>query len=354
MKKAETRPASGRRGADPGGLARALWILLVLILAFGPDAGAGEERLPPLLPAPGVQDAEFKVLPWNGARGAVSLTFDDADPSHLDVAIPELDRHGLKGTFFLITSKITRPGEWKKASQAGHEMGSHSVNHRNPGDLKGDAEIEKEVDGASRNLEQLLGRAPATFAYPFAGLTEPLKARVGKVHLLARGGGGPPYLSPASEPDWLNIPSQATLTDTPLSTYLGWADKAQESGSWTVFMIHGLEGTPWGWQPIPKKTFAGLLDHLKEGKLWVAPFGEVGIYWKAQKVLEKSRGEGVAGGKKWSWEVPDGFPPGTTLKVKTDPSKFALFQKSGRIVPDKDGLLAVRFDERELILKPAR
>jgi peptidoglycan/xylan/chitin deacetylase (PgdA/CDA1 family) len=352
--RSEIRLTAGWRRERAKAIPRALGIFLFLVIVFRPGAGAGEERLPPPHPAPTAQDAEFKVLPWNGAKGAVSLTFDDADPSHLDVAIPELDRHGLKGTFFLITSKITKPADWKKAMQSGHEMGSHSVNHRNPGDLKSDAEIEKEVDGAAKSLEQLLGRAPATFAYPFAGLTEPLKARVGKIHLLARGGGGAPYLAPASEPDWLNLPSQATMTETPLGTYLGWADKAQESGSWTVFMIHGLEGTPWGWQPIPKKTFAGLLDHLKEGKLWVAPFGEVGCYWKAQKILEKSRGEPAAGGRKWSWEVPDRFPPGTTLKVKADLLKCALFQKNGKIVPDKDGLLAVRFDERELILKPAR
>ena len=36
-----------------------------------------------------------------GRRAAVSLSYDDAVPSQLDNAIPALDRHGLKGSFYL-------------------------------------------------------------------------------------------------------------------------------------------------------------------------------------------------------------------------------------------------------------
>ncbi len=37
----------------------------------------------------------------NGAKGAVSLTYDDGLTSQLDHAVPQLDARGLKATFFL-------------------------------------------------------------------------------------------------------------------------------------------------------------------------------------------------------------------------------------------------------------
>ena len=42
-----------------------------------------------------------------GRKAAVSLAYDDALPSHLDTAIPALDRHGLKGSFYLQLSRDT-------------------------------------------------------------------------------------------------------------------------------------------------------------------------------------------------------------------------------------------------------
>ena len=35
-----------------------------------------------------------------GRKAAVSLAYDDALDSQLDTAIPALDRHGLKGSFY--------------------------------------------------------------------------------------------------------------------------------------------------------------------------------------------------------------------------------------------------------------
>ena len=52
------------------------------------------------------------------------LTYDDALHSHLDVAVPQLDAAGFKGTFFLdgdITPADMR--RWRKIGHAGHELG---------------------------------------------------------------------------------------------------------------------------------------------------------------------------------------------------------------------------------------
>jgi len=65
-------------------------------------------------------------------RATVSLTFDDALPVHLDVAVPELDRAGLRGTFYVNAGADTvsaRRKEWRAAAASGHELGNHTLFH---------------------------------------------------------------------------------------------------------------------------------------------------------------------------------------------------------------------------------
>ena len=67
-----------------------------------------------------VADDAPPPYPWpNGARAAVSLAYDDALPTHLDTAIPALDRHGLRGSFYLVLSADTvrtRLADWRAAA----------------------------------------------------------------------------------------------------------------------------------------------------------------------------------------------------------------------------------------------
>ena len=286
----------------------------------------------------------LKIAPWNGYKGAVSFTFDDGDPSHLSVAIPELDKRKIHGTFFLIVKGIGGADPWKKALAAGHEIASHSQTHTNPAQFKPDQE-EAEIVGAAKSLEQTFGHPVPSFAYPFSAITPALKTKIEKTHLLARGGGGPLIL-PDAEPDWLNLVSQVTLTETKVDVYKGWIDEAQSKGAWSIFMIHGLEGTQWGYSPIKKVDFAATLDHVKDKDLWVATFGEVGAYFRAQKFLEKQKG-----GPKWDWKVPPLFPKGIVLKLKIDPAKQELRQKDVVLKPDAKGLCSVKFDDGNLVLK---
>lgn len=68
-----------------------------------------------------------------GARAAVSLAYDDALDSQLDHAIPVLDRHGVKGTFYLQLSNppvAQRMEAWRAAARNGHELGNHSLFHQ--------------------------------------------------------------------------------------------------------------------------------------------------------------------------------------------------------------------------------
>jgi peptidoglycan/xylan/chitin deacetylase (PgdA/CDA1 family) len=68
-----------------------------------------------------------------GARAAVSLAYDDALDSQLDIALPALDKHGLKATFFLQLSSPAIPkrmAAWRAAAKRGHELGNHTLFHQ--------------------------------------------------------------------------------------------------------------------------------------------------------------------------------------------------------------------------------
>jgi peptidoglycan/xylan/chitin deacetylase (PgdA/CDA1 family) len=75
--------------------------------------------------------ARHPAMPWlDGKQAAIVLTYDDALRSHLEVALPQLDATGLKGTFFLSGTLPQEDVErWRKAAAAGHGLGNHSVLH---------------------------------------------------------------------------------------------------------------------------------------------------------------------------------------------------------------------------------
>jgi peptidoglycan-N-acetylglucosamine deacetylase len=112
-----------------------------------------------------------------GKRVAVSLSFDDARASQVDVGLPLFETHGVKVTFYVNPRSLEkRLDGWKKAAAKGHEIGNHSSSHPCTGNFLWSrdhalenytlAMMEQEMDGANADTERLLGVKPTTFAYP--------------------------------------------------------------------------------------------------------------------------------------------------------------------------------------------
>ncbi|MFC2090905.1 polysaccharide deacetylase family protein, partial [Bacteroidota bacterium] len=63
---------------------------------------------------------------------AVVLTYDDGLDCHLDVAVPALDAHGFKSTFYCTgdsPSLDNRMDDWRTIVKNGHELGNHTLFH---------------------------------------------------------------------------------------------------------------------------------------------------------------------------------------------------------------------------------
>ena len=87
----------------------------------------------------------------DGARAAISLAYDDALDSQLDIALPALDRHGFKASFYLVLANPSVPArmqDWRAAAARGHELGNHTLFHQCSGSAP-----EREWVEPARNLD---------------------------------------------------------------------------------------------------------------------------------------------------------------------------------------------------------
>jgi len=102
---------------------------------------------------------------------AALLTFDGGYAEQLDNAVPVLGTLRFPATFFLISSDLDADGpgirrrDLATLTAAGHTIGCHSHTHPDLTRLPED-ELEREVLGSKRRLEEALGQRVGAFCYP--------------------------------------------------------------------------------------------------------------------------------------------------------------------------------------------
>jgi peptidoglycan/xylan/chitin deacetylase (PgdA/CDA1 family) len=241
----------------------------------------------------------FWIPPY---QGAISLTFDDGTPSHLEIVIPELDRRGMRGTFYLNPrgdEDEASPKSWRKAlepwlpaARLGHEMGNHTLNHPCSLNINIDwapnlltmtlVEMEADLLEAQRRLSCMFPWQKATsFAYPCyetslgRGLSRvsyiPLVAR----HFIAGRARG----EQANDPAFCDLHSLSSMNvERQTSAFLiGLAELALAQGRWAILTFHGISE---GHLPVSQPDFIEFIDHLarRREQLWIAPVAEIADY----------------------------------------------------------------------------
>jgi peptidoglycan/xylan/chitin deacetylase (PgdA/CDA1 family) len=146
----------------------------IVSMSFHFAAGLCLLTLSPILSA---QQAANQFQWPEGKRVAVSLSFDDARASQVDVGLPLIDKYGAKVTFFVNSPAVRNKLEgWKKVVASGHEIGNHTRTHpctvnynfssRNALEDLTLERMAEEMDGNNADIEQLLGVKMVTFAFP--------------------------------------------------------------------------------------------------------------------------------------------------------------------------------------------
>ena len=321
-------------------------------LTFG--ATTGPSKLPgPKNPALRTEAPHLRVLPWNGHRAALTLTFDDGSPSQVSEAVPVLDARGVKGTFFVTVKNV--PDEateeaWARAVQAGHELGNHTVAHCH-GDALGRGKCLsawQELEGGNRFIESRLGaRDVYTFAYPFADQSGGYKRAAEAEFLLARAGTGK-LIGSETTPDWYAMEARA-IEPTHGQTekdWNDWIDEADARGKWLVLTFHSILPEDWC-EGIPRSALESIVDHAKASDdLWVDTFVNVGSYLRAERLFDAERPRPQGNGFVWRWSLPHHFPPGKSLRVTLDHG--TLRQSGVPLQADSTGAYTVSLDAKSL------
>jgi peptidoglycan/xylan/chitin deacetylase (PgdA/CDA1 family) len=107
---------------------------------------------------------------WPG-DGELAVTFDDGNESDFAIAAPLLGARGLKAAFFVLASKLGQPGflspeQVTELDAAGHEIGSHGLDHLPWTSLEND-ELHAETFSSREILEDLLSKPVISVALPF-------------------------------------------------------------------------------------------------------------------------------------------------------------------------------------------
>jgi peptidoglycan/xylan/chitin deacetylase (PgdA/CDA1 family) len=243
-----------------------------------------------LVPAPAL--AQDKVAWPEGRKAAIVLTYDDAAPTHLNNAVPQLDEAGLKGTFFL----NARFGEadvprWRAAAANGHELGNHTLFHPCP---KGSFEMEKQYESEGYSSKGMLaeiaamntllaaidGKAGRTMGVPcgmpLAGgksYVEELRA-AGTIRYLRNNIGEGAVIADPRKLDPMNIPCRSFDSNATAEDYIAFVKQVEASGGMAIIVFHGVGGD---WLSVTNEAHRGLLKYLKDHQkdVWTAPFQTV-------------------------------------------------------------------------------
>jgi peptidoglycan-N-acetylglucosamine deacetylase len=233
------------------------------------------------------------------AQAAVSLSFDDARPSQVDVGTALFDRHQVKVTFFVVPGRVEErlPG-WKKAVAAGHEIGNHSLDHPCTGNFAWSREkaledftlerMREQLVGANDRLRAMLGVTPDTFAYPcgqsFVGRgthTRSYVPLVAEIFVAGRGWQGEAPNDP-TRVDLAQVLGRE-MDGKEFEAVRGLLEEARDAGGWLVLAGHDVGES--GPQTTRVAMLEKLLPHLRDpaNGYWVAPVGAVARYIDARR-----------------------------------------------------------------------
>jgi peptidoglycan/xylan/chitin deacetylase (PgdA/CDA1 family) len=241
-------------------------------------------------------------LTWpEGKQLAVSLTFDDARTSQVDVGTALLDQFGVKATFYVVPSSVKlRLEGWKRAVANGHEIGNHSLLHPCTGNFSWSRQkaledytlqkIQHELTKANDSIQYLLGVKPTSFAYPcgqtFVGRGVNTKSYVPVVAKVFRTGRG--WLDEGSnDPGFCDF---AQLTGMEMDgknfdQVLILIDQAKEAGNWLVLAGHEMGDS--GQQTTRLSMLKQLLEYATNSAngIWIAPVETVASYIMKRRKL---------------------------------------------------------------------
>jgi len=189
------------------------------------------------------QIAHYKHDGFN--HGMVTITFDDGWEENPETALPVMKQYGFKSTQYYATKYIITP--WKDPKQqiqkfinAGHEIGSHTVNH--PWlTTRTEQEIIRELAESKQYLESFLGETIQHFASSYGDYNIPVKNKIMEYYVTHRTVDA--GYNSRDNLDKSRLKNMCVLIDTPIAEFERWVKKAKDEKLWLILLYHKVGGS---------------------------------------------------------------------------------------------------------------
>lgn len=235
----------------------------------------------------------------SGKSCAISLTWDDARLSQVDAGIPFLNKHGVKGTFYILPrSWEKRLDGWRSAAKAGHELAHHSNTHPcsiNFGFTRTNgledytiAKLEADIEAATAQFQKSFGAKPVSFAYPcgqkYVGRGADTRSYVPVIAEHFESGRG--YLDEAANnPEVCDLANLMGigLDNINFADMRRHADTARKENRWLIFAGHEMGTT--GNQTTNLDALGELIAYAKDpaNGIWLDTVATVARYIKTKR-----------------------------------------------------------------------
>jgi peptidoglycan/xylan/chitin deacetylase (PgdA/CDA1 family) len=268
-----------------------IFSLLISLFTMARQKGAAEN--------PREAGIDYSIATWPGfKRSALTITFDDNYRFQVTKALPFLNEHHYKATWFIVTNRVGKgwaPG-WDTLNMLalqGHEIASHSVNHPDFVTLSlypqyADS-MRNEFDHSRTTINSHIScQTCETFAWPF-GSVSPACINVAKNYYMACRGSSNGYERNIPE-NQFNIYSQHIYHDTPLNSVNRYVDDILSAKGWLVERWHGFKAgqDTNGYEPVPIEVFQAHMDYIAmhDDSVWTAPLNTVMKYIEERERTE--------------------------------------------------------------------
>lgn len=244
------------------------------------------------------QEAEEFTWP-DGAKAAVSLSYDDALNSQLEHVVPVLNDAGLRASFYVYVDSAgfkNQVEQWKAVAAAGHELGNHSMFHqcaKTDGRdwVKAHHDLQKisaeqmrdEIFLTNDILKSIDGQTERTYTVPCGDQVAHGKNYLPLIKeaflgIKASGGQPPKEMHNFDRHNVAVIP----VENVDHKTLIGLVEQAAANGTIANILFHGVGGDHLS---VDAKEHQAFIHYLAENqdRLWVDSFVNIMRYVKDQE-----------------------------------------------------------------------
>lgn len=194
----------------------------------------------------------------------ISFTFDDVPESALTAGAAVLEKHGLRGTFYIAgglagqieaeRTLITGEG-CRELADRGHEIGCHTFSHRRVRQMPG-ATLLRDLDRNATYLDEVGVSAPVTnFAFPYNAAWPLARPELRRRFRSCRGA-GEAINRGLVDPLMLKA-VEICQPEAQARDLTRWIDDLVRTPGWLVFFTHDIAQRPTAYGCTPET-----LDHL--------------------------------------------------------------------------------------------